>query len=173
MGGAFSKAVWASARLLLRHDRSLLSVALPESQCVRSRNGKFSLIPLSLWQQAAPVLQCTAEQDTRRERYRMRMQLMTLLETQQPTERCPVADGSLVVLSQLTWNRLHDLMSWLGTCTHQRFVLQATPLLQHLHLVLRSRDCKPPPFTPRASAALVAPGAGRDRALSARHPAYQ
>ena len=92
-------------------------------------------------------MQWTAGSESTPERNKARQKFNTEIAAEQPTELCQVADGSMVVLSQLTWNHLNDLVYWLTTWSHSRFVLHATPQLQHLHIFLHPAEVMPPPLS--------------------------
>ena len=138
---AFSGVAWSAARLELRLNTELHEWALPYHSCIHDPASQLydRHIPLSLWQQARPVLVYTQQQwhntafgSHAQSEERLRM----ALAIEQPTRTIRVGDEQNVVLNSVSWSNLFGLISRGAPCFRGRFVLTATPHLQHLHVVL-------------------------------------
>ena len=113
-------------------------------------------IPLSMWQQALPILRYTLEQwerdeVTKRVKWPMKgwaKQLKAALTFEQPTTTIRVGEGDCVVLSELSWGKLDKLVPLEAPCFRTHFVLSGVPYLQHLALSIGH-------FSRRAAASVV------------------
>ena len=102
-------------------------------------------IPLSLWQRALPALRYSVEQwDRLKCDWLEKETLRAMLTADQPTKSVRVGAEERVVLSQLTWKQLGDMIPRALPCFRSRFVLAATPHLQHLCLSIDSYTIDPP-----------------------------
>ena len=146
---SFSSAVWCSVVLHLRLDRLPHEWALPYDSCIHDPSTDTRHIPLSLWQQAVPVMEHTFPrwgQSAWSKRNDVWQQGMTALTTKQPTTTIRVDGEKHVVLSKLTWDMLRNKVPRGFPCYRNRFVLSATPHLQHLHILLDASKTLPLPL---------------------------
>ena len=159
---SFSSAAWSAAWLELQLNQRLDKWTLPRDECVSDKKRELR-IPLSVWQQAVPVIQYTLqrwEQDNARTPYGDMERasvaaLKALLAAEPATSTARSRGEEHVVLSELSLSELGRLLPWHIHCFRGRFVLAATPYLQHLRLTISAYNVEPPPaaetlaFVPR------------------------
>ena len=126
----FSSAAWSSARLHLALTKQLHDWTLPLDSCIQGTGRYARHIPLSLWQQAVPVIEYTVQHWYASEG------LKAALHGKQPATKIVVKGEQHVVLSKLSWGVLNGLIPQPARCFRSRFVLAATPHLQHLSLAM-------------------------------------
>ena len=137
----FSSAAWSRASLRLTLDQRLHYWTLPYKACVWDEHSEKLHLPLSLWQQALPVIRYTVEQWLRSDETYLstdeRDALRALL-AEQPTSTVRVGGQDHVVLSALTFTKLSTeiVAQRRFPCYRSRFVLAAMPQLQHMKLVI-------------------------------------
>ena len=140
--GAFADGAWSALRLELRLNTELHEWALPCSSCIHDPSTQLydRYIPLSLWQQALPVLEYTQQQWDIHEHWlqaRLAMeQLRAAVVTQQPTTTIVINGEQHVVLSSVTWSALFGWIDKGAPNFRGLFVLTATPHLQHLSILM-------------------------------------
>ena len=154
---SFSSAAWSEARLDLFIHQRLHEWTLPYERCVHDIT-RVSYVPLTLWQQALPMLQYTVqrwkqehvtahsgEYEDGSESSGDELVLAAVLTGEQRTKTVRVRGEEHVVLSQLSWGKLDEIVPWRVPCYRSRFVLTAVPHLQHLHLAIDANSIRPPP----------------------------
>ena len=138
----FSGVAWSAVKLELLVHEWLQYWTLPYDSCINDPHNPraFSRIPLSLWQQAVPVIEYTLQQwgDKYASQVGSLERLQTTLRSKQPTTTLRIAGENHVVLSQLSHNSVYGAISRGFPCFRSRFVLTATPHLQHLHIKLNA-----------------------------------
>ena len=141
---SFYAVAWSAAHFHLELNKPRDEWLLPAAGWVVDENTRVRHIPLSLWQQAVPVCEYSMAQWERLDVLNVRNQLgptnRALLEAalraDQPTTVIRTAGGKDCVVLDAACHRRYDMRLGQIPCFRVRFVLRATPHLQHLHLTV-------------------------------------
>lgn len=143
---SFNSVAWSNASVNLRLNQQLHDWALPIEGLICDSYHCRSYIPLSLWQQALPVIRYTVQQwDTLGEQVyeskEVEKKLKAALAAEQPTTLLRVGDQEHIVLVR-SYHEFDKLVPLSAPCFRTHFVLTATPHLQHLSLDARDIQCQ-------------------------------